>query len=94
MLAGVDQYVAGGFAKQQHATTAMIAIQVYEQNVLPLTQTADVLVRRVSYSDVTAIEIASLLEKVAAEAERLMRVSSAMDKLRARLDRPAPTPQV
>jgi hypothetical protein len=46
MLAGVDQYVAGAFAKQAHATTAMIAIQLYELNVLPPTQLANVLVRR------------------------------------------------
>jgi len=80
MSAGVDQYVARAFAKQEHATTAMIAIQVYEQNVLPLTQMANVLVRRLSYSGVTAIEIASLLEKATAEAEQLMSVSSAIKK--------------
>jgi hypothetical protein len=87
MSAGVDQYVAGAFAKQEHATTAMIAIQVYEQNVLPLTHMANVLVRRLSHSGVTAIEIVSLLEKVTSEAEALIRHSLAMDKLIAHLDK-------
>jgi len=82
MSAGVDQYVAGAFAKQEHATTAMIAIQLYEKNVLPLTQLANVLVRRLSCSGgVTAIEIAPLLEKATAEAEQLMSASSALQKL-------------
>lgn len=80
MSSGVDQYVAQAFAKQEHATTAMIAIQLYEQNTLPLTQMANVLVRR-SRSGVTAIEIASLLEMATAEAEKLMSLSSALEKL-------------
>jgi hypothetical protein len=81
MSAGVDQYVARAFAKQERATTAMIAIQAYEQNVLPLTKMANVLIRRLSYSGVCATEIASLLEKATAEAEQLMSVSSAIQKL-------------
>jgi hypothetical protein len=81
MSAGVDQYVTGAFAKQEHATTAMIAIQLYEENALPLTELANVVVRRLSYSGVNAVEIARLLEKVAAEAEQLMNVSSALQKL-------------
>jgi hypothetical protein len=82
MLAGVDQYVAGAFTKPAHATTATLAIRLYEQNVLPLTQLADVLVRRLLLnSSVTAAEIAPLLEKVAAEAERLMKLSSSLQKL-------------
>jgi hypothetical protein len=81
MSAGVDQYVAGAFAKQERATTVMIAVQLYEQNVLPLTQLANVLARRLSHSGVTAIEITPLLEMVTAEAEQLMRHSSALQKL-------------
>jgi hypothetical protein len=81
MSAGVDQYVAGAFAKQEQAKTAMIAVQLYEQNVFPLTQLANVLVRRLSSSGVTAIEITPLLEKATAEAEQLMSVSSAVQKL-------------
>jgi hypothetical protein len=81
MLAGVDQYVAEAFAKREHATTATLAIQLYEQNVLPLTRLADVLARRSLNSGVTAVEIAPLLEKVATEAEQLMKVSSAAQKL-------------
>jgi len=81
MSAGVDQYVAGAFAKQARVTTAMIAVQLYEQNVLPLTQLANVLVRRLSNSGLTAIEITPLLEMVSAEAEQLMKASSALQKL-------------
>jgi hypothetical protein len=81
MSEGIDQYVAGAFAKQEHATTAMIAIQLYEQNALPLTSLANVLVRRLSFSGVTAVEITPLLEKATAEAEQLMRVSSALQEL-------------
>jgi hypothetical protein len=64
-------------AKPERLTTVMIAVQLYEQNVLPLTQLANVLVRRLSHSGVTAVEIAPLLEMVAAEAEQLMKASSA-----------------
>lgn len=81
MSVGIDQYVAGAFAKQEHATTAIIAVQLYEQNVLPLTQLANVLVRRLSNSGVTTNEIIPLLEQAAAEAEQLMSASSAMQKL-------------
>jgi hypothetical protein len=81
MSAGVDQYVAGVFAKPERLTTVMIAVQLYEQNVLPVTQLANVLVRRLSHSGVTAIEIAPLLEMVTAEAEQLMKASSALQKL-------------
>ncbi len=81
MSAGVDQYVAKAFANQAEATTAMIAIGLYERNVLPLTQLANILVRRLSFSGVTTIEIAPLLEIATAEAEQLMKVSSGMDKL-------------
>jgi hypothetical protein len=80
MLAGVDQYVATAFAKQEHATTATLAIRLYEQNVLPLSRLADVVVRRLLKPGVTALEIAPLLEKVATEAETLMKLSSAMQK--------------
>ncbi len=81
MSAGVDQYVTGAFAKPERATTVMIAVQLYEQNVLPLTQLANVLSRRLSHSGVTAIEITPLLEKVTAEAEQLLKVSSAIQKM-------------
>jgi hypothetical protein len=80
MSAGVDQYVAKAFAKQEHATTAMIAIQLYEKNVSPLTELANVLVRRLSSSGVNAVEIASLLEFATAEAEALMRAYSSIKK--------------
>ena len=87
MLTGVDQYVAMAFPKREHATTATLAIRNYEQNVLPLGRLADVIVRRLLKPGVTAVEIAPLLEKVAAEAEALMKLSSAMKKLGGR--RPA-----
>jgi hypothetical protein len=53
----------------------------YGQNVLPLTQLANLFVRRLSSSGVTAGEIAPLLEMVTAEAEKLMNHSSALQKL-------------
>lgn len=81
MLSGVDQYVATAFAKTEHATTATVAIRLYEQNVLPLSRLADVIVRRLLKPGVIAPEIALLLEKVAAEAETLMKLSSTMQKL-------------
>jgi hypothetical protein len=81
MLAGVDQYVGETFKKPERATTATLAIRLYEQNVLPLTRLSDVLARRLSMSRVTAVEIAPALKEAAAEAERLMKVSSAMQQL-------------
>jgi hypothetical protein len=80
MLAGVDQYVAGAFKKPAEATTATLAIRLYEQNVSPLTQLAEVLARRLFDSGVTAVEIAPLFELVAKEAEQLMKVPSAIQK--------------
>jgi hypothetical protein len=81
MLSGVDQYVATAFAKTEHATTATLAIRLYEQNVSPLSRLADVTVRRLLKPGVAAAELALLLEKVAAEAETLMKLSSTMQKL-------------
>jgi hypothetical protein len=80
MLSGVDQYVATAFAKTEHATTATLAIRLYEQNVSPLSRLADVTVRRLLKPGVAATEIALLLEKVAAEAETLVKLSSTMQK--------------
>jgi uncharacterized protein YegL len=65
------------FAKPERLTTVMIAVQNYEQNVLPLTQLTNVLVRRLSHSGVTAVETARLLGMVTAEAEQLTKASSA-----------------
>jgi hypothetical protein len=88
MSTGVDQYMAKVFAKQEHATTAMIAIQLYEQNVSHLAELANVLVRRLSFSSgVSEVEIAPLLEGAVAEAEALMRASSSFDKLSETLKR-------
>jgi hypothetical protein len=84
MSAGVDQYVAKTFAKQAEATTGMIAIQLYEQNASNLAELANILVRRSVSSGVSADEIAPLLEFAVKEAEALMHVSSAADKLNAR----------
>jgi len=81
MLAGVDQYVGEAFKKPERATTATLAIRLYEQNVSPLTRLSDVLARRLSISGVTAVEIAPVLKEAAAEAEQLMKVSSAMQKI-------------
>jgi hypothetical protein len=82
MSTGVDQFVAGAFATPEEATTAMIAIQLYEQNALSLTELAKVIVRRVAHSDGIAVDVAAaLLEMPTAEAERLMKISSLMDKL-------------
>ena len=81
MLAGIDQYVGEAFKKPERATTATLAIRLYEQNVLPLTRLSDVLARRLSMSRVTAVEIAPVLKEAAAEAEQLMKVSSALQKL-------------
>jgi hypothetical protein len=80
MVAGVDQYVAMAFPKREHATTATLAIRLYEQNILPLDRIADVIVRRLLRPGVTAAEIVPLLEKVVAEAETLMKLSSSMQK--------------
>jgi hypothetical protein len=88
MLAGVDQYVAGVFRKAAEATTAALAIQVYEQNVSPLTQLAEVLARRLMNSDVTAVEIAPLFERVTKEAKVLMEISSAARKFNEQLKTP------
>ncbi len=85
MLAGVDQYVAMAFAKREHATTATLAIRLYEQNVLLLNRLAEVIVRRLLKPALLAAEIAPLLEKVGAEAETLMKLSSGMRKFGERL---------
>ena len=87
MSAGVDQYVAGVFAKPERLTTVMTAVELYEQNVLPLTQLANVLERRLSHSGVTAVEIVPLLEMVTAEAEKLMKLSSSLQKWNDRMPR-------
>jgi hypothetical protein len=81
MLAGVDQYVGEAFKKLPEATTATLAIQLLEQNVVPLTRLADVVARRLSIAGVTAAEIAPVLKEVSAEAEQLMKYSSALQKL-------------
>jgi hypothetical protein len=80
MLAGVDQYVGEAFKKPEQATTATLAIRLYEQNVSPLTQLAEVLARRLLISGVTAVEIAPVLKEAAAEAEQLMKAASALQK--------------
>jgi hypothetical protein len=95
MLAGLDQYVVEAFAKEESveafeyyddrplSVVAPEAIQLYEENVFPLAQLADVLASRLSVPGLPAIEIAPLFEEVAAEAERLMKVSSAAQKFAA-----------
>ena len=88
MSAGVDQYVAEAFRKPAEATTAALAIRLYEQNVSPLTLLADVLSRRLFDSDLTAVEITPLLEFVAKEAEQLMKASSSFQKLNEKLRSP------
>lgn len=94
LLAGVNQYVAVAFAKREHATTATLAIRVYEQNVSPLTRLADVIVRRGLNFGVPAVEIAALLGKVAAEAEALMKFFSASMKLSSRMEKFSAQPDV
>jgi hypothetical protein len=80
MLNGVDQYIAEAFAKREHATTAALAIRLYEQNVFPLTQLADIIARRLLDSGLTAVEITPLLEMVAEEAERLIKLATLIEK--------------
>ena len=92
MLAGVDSYVADAFANEESAETleyygdkplsvvAPQAIRLYEENAFYLPQLADVLASRLSVPGLPAIEIAPLFEEVAAEAERLMRLSSVLQK--------------
>ena len=86
LLEGVDQYVAEAFAKEESAEAleyygnrplsviAPQAIRLYEENVFPLTQLAAVLARRLSVTDLSTIEIATLFEEVAAEAVLLMEI--------------------
>jgi hypothetical protein len=97
MLAGVDQYVAEVFASEESAETleyyedtplsvvAPKAIRLYEKSVFYLPQLADVIASRLSVPGLPVVEIAPLFEEVAAEAERLMKVSSALQKLKANL---------
>jgi hypothetical protein len=80
MLAGVQQYIAAAFPKPAQATTAMLAIQLYQQDVLPLTRLADAIARRI-FNRVPAAKIAAQLGKVTAEADALMKVSLAAQKL-------------
>ena len=94
MMTGIDQYVAEAFAKEENtealeyygnaplAVVARQAIRLYEENVLPLTQLAAVLARRLSATGLSTLESAALFEEVATEAGRLMKVSSALQKLR------------
>jgi hypothetical protein len=98
MLEGVNQYVAEAFAKEESAEAleyygnrplsviAPQAIRLYEENVFPLTQLAAVLARRLSVTGLSTIEIAALFEEIAAEAEQLMKVSSALQKLTSRIE--------
>ena len=93
MLAGVDQYVAEAFASEESAETleyyediplsvvAPKAIRLYEKSVFYLPQLADVVASRLSVPGLPVVEIAPLFEEVAAEAERLMKASSALQKL-------------
>jgi hypothetical protein len=92
MLAGVDRFVAEAFASEDSAETlehyeierlsvvAPRAIRHYEENVFPLTQLADALAHRLSVPGWPAAEIAPLFEEIAAEAERLMKISSLLTK--------------
>lgn len=92
MLAGVDRFVAEAFASEDSAETlehyeieclsvvAPRAIRHYEENVFPLTQLADALSHLLSVPGWPAAEIAPLFEEIAAEAERLMKISSLLTK--------------
>ena len=94
MLAGVDRFVVAAFANEGSAETlgyyenkrlsliAPQAIGIYGQNVFPLAQLADAFARRLSVPGLPAIEITPLFEEVAEEAERLMKISSVLTKLR------------
>jgi hypothetical protein len=90
MLAGVDQYVAEAFANEEdtgvleyygNRPLSLIAPEAYEKNVSPLSKLAAVLARRLSVTDLTPAEIATLFEEVAAEADQLMKVSDSLQRL-------------
>jgi hypothetical protein len=94
MLAGVDKLVAEAFANEDTEETLKYygnkrlsvvgpqAVRYYEQNVFPLTQLADAFAHRLSIPGFPNVEIAPLFEKVAVEAEHLIKVSSAVQKLK------------
>lgn len=93
MLAGVDRFLVEAFASEDSPETlehykherlsvvAPRAIRHYEENVFPLTQLADAFAHRLSVPGWPAAEIAPLFEEVAAEAERLMKISSLLTKI-------------
>ena len=93
MLAGVDKLVTEGFASEDTDETLKYyeskrlsavgpqAVKYYEDNVFPLTQLADAFARRLSIGGFPNVEIAPLFDEVAAEAGRLMKVSTAIRKL-------------
>jgi hypothetical protein len=96
MLAGVDQFVAEAFAKEETtaevleyykgtplAVVAPQTIQLYQENVFWLPELADVFARRLKVPGLPVVEIAPLFEEVVAKAKRLMKGSSTPQKLAA-----------
>jgi hypothetical protein len=92
MLADVDRFVAEAFAGEDSSETlehyeneplsvvAPRVIRYYQENVFPLAQLADVFAHRLSVPGWPAAEITPLFEEVAAEAERLMKISSMLTR--------------
>jgi hypothetical protein len=96
MLAGVDQFVAEAFAKEEttaevleyykDAPLAVVApqtIQLYQESAFWLPRLADVFASRLKVPGMPVIEIAPLFEEVASKAEGLMKGSAALQKLAA-----------
>lgn len=96
--AGVDLYIDQAFSREEtteeilnhydgHSlkNVAAQAVSLYEENVFPLTQLADVLAQRLSVPGMPSIEIAPLFEEVSAEAVRLLKFSQSASKTAAGL---------
>ena len=94
--AGVDRFIKEAFSREEAseqildhydgkplATVAVSAVNLYEENVFPLAQLADVLAQRLSVPGVPSIEIAPLFEEVAAEAVRLLKFGKSANKVAA-----------
>jgi hypothetical protein len=64
------------FVKQLLSDVAHQAVRLYENNAFPLTQLADVFGHRLSVPGWPAAEITPFFQDVAAEAERLIKIST------------------
>jgi hypothetical protein len=71
----VTEEVLTHYQNEKLGVIALHAIRFYEKNAFPLTHLADQFAARLSVPGIPSIEIAPLFEQVAAEAERLLRIS-------------------